>query len=137
MGQLTTCLPRFSPSVSCPPLSLARPSTPLVSPPLPAQTTLTAASPLQVMPELSLPTPLESPLPSAPTIPTALVLHLFPLAMSTLLDSPLESLELFALTTLTASNPGLPFHFLPFFLHLLDGTQFFTSFTDASHRHER
>merc|ERR1711892_706395 len=109
MGQLTTCLPRFSPSVSCPPLSLARPSTPLVSLPLPAQTTRTAASPLQVMPELSLPTPLESLLPSAPTIPTALVLHLFPSAMSTLLDSPLESLELCALTTLTASNLGLPF----------------------------
>merc|ERR1712106_965067 len=95
------------------PLSLARPSTPLVSPPLPAQTTLTVASPLQVMPELSLPTLLEFPHPSAQTIPTALVLHLFLLAMSTLLDSPLESLELCALTTLTASNPGLPFPFYP------------------------
>ena len=85
------------------------------------------------MPELSLPTLLESLLLSAPTIPTALGLHLFLLAMSTLLDFPLESLELCALTTLTASNPGLPFHFLPFFLHLLAGTQLFTSFTDASH----
>merc|ERR1712106_164786 len=126
------------------PLSLARPSTLLVSPPLPAQTTLTAASPLQVMPELSLPTLLESLLPFARTIPIALVLHLFLLAMSTLLDSLLESLELCALTTLTASNPRL--HFIVYlfsYTSLLELTSFtsFTSFTDASHwsghRYER
>ena len=109
--------------VWCPPWCLARlPSGPLVSPLLPAQTTLTAASPLAGMLELSPPTPLVFSLLHVPTIPTALLLLLDQLAMSILLVTLLVLLLLPALTSLTATRPHLLTYLLPF-LHKTAGTQ--------------
>merc|ERR1712212_713216 len=100
---LPTCFPTLCLCAWCLPWCL-EPSTQQVSHQQPALTTLTAASPLQAMLGLSLPTLLGLFLAPALTIPTAVVLQLSLQDIPTLLGCLLGSVGLSAPTIPTAEH---------------------------------